>query len=289
VIKSKVISANGQKVILEDNTEITDFDYLFLCTGSRYDLDSLTINQSQSGEKAAKIIRGNEGADYIHAVNDIAKAKRFAVIGSGPVGIEILGELLEKYPKTETVLISADSTIMKRASPNSHEAFYKYLSKKKNLKMILGQRVTEIQGNKIKTDKGATIDADVIFVCTGFKPNTEYAVKGMPQFVDSKGYLKVNEYLQVGDYKTVFGLGDCIDADTEKLGQNILFSHVPKIIKTLQNIEMGEKPVAHKPETRQVLVSIGPKYGIMVTDKKVIAKGWLMGMLKKLLYIMDHV
>lgn len=105
--------------------------------------------------------------------------------------------------------------------------------------MIIGERVVEIKGTQITTDKGRSIDAEVIFACVGLKPNTEYAAKGMPDALDKNGYFKVNKHLQVGKYKTVFAAGDCVDLDYEKVMRNAR-NHVKVILQNILKIEAGD-------------------------------------------------
>lgn len=87
VITSQVISASPEKIILQDNTEIVDFDYLVCCSGVGYDLSLLNIKSTSSDEKQARIVRGHSSVEICNAANDLKKAKRIAVIGGGASNI----------------------------------------------------------------------------------------------------------------------------------------------------------------------------------------------------------
>lgn len=80
---------SSTKVILEDKTEITDFDYLVCCTGSFYDLSILNIKPSTNEKKPLKIINAVSSEDIIKSHQDICNAKKIVIIGAGP-GIEII-------------------------------------------------------------------------------------------------------------------------------------------------------------------------------------------------------
>lgn len=71
-------------MILEDKTEITDFDYLVCCTGSFYDLSFLNIKPSTTDKKPLKIVNAVSSTDIIQSHEDIRNAKKIVVIGAGP-------------------------------------------------------------------------------------------------------------------------------------------------------------------------------------------------------------
>lgn len=133
--------------------------------------------------------------------------------------MEIAGELVVNYPNVETHLISS-TLLLERTCSGAHSTVFKYFSSFKNMKLHLKEKVVEIKGRQITTDKGTVVDADVLFACIGFRPNTECFKQGMSHAIDKYGLLKVNQYFQVADYQHVFAGGDITNISEEKLAQN---------------------------------------------------------------------
>jgi NADH dehydrogenase FAD-containing subunit len=50
-------------------------------------------------------------------MEDITNAKKIAVIGSGPVGVEILGSLVHRFPEKEFHVVCRHEKFMYRAAP----------------------------------------------------------------------------------------------------------------------------------------------------------------------------
>ena len=118
IIIGKVKSISETKIKLENGNEITRFDYLILCTGSKYDLNSLNISDNSN------IVNSMDFYDIQKNHQNIEKSKSICVIGSGPTGTEILGELSTKYPKKEFSIISKSQNPLNRFSKAKVKFFY---------------------------------------------------------------------------------------------------------------------------------------------------------------------
>jgi NADH dehydrogenase FAD-containing subunit len=70
----------------------------------------------------------------------------------------------------------------------------------------------------LNTDKGTSIEADIVLRCTGFKVNADaYRSKLSDKMDHNTGTLKVNTFLQVEEMDDVFAVGDCNNTDELKL------------------------------------------------------------------------
>lgn len=93
----------------------------------------------------------------------------------------------------------------------------------------------------LTTDKGTSIEADLVLRCTGFKVNADaYRSKLSDKMDHNTGTLKVNKYLQVEEMNDVFAVGDCNNTDEMKLGYvagiqggKIILSHQHNFAGTL--------------------------------------------------------
>lgn len=64
----------------------------------------------------------------------------------------------------------------------------------------------------VKTDKGTSLEADIIVKCIGNKINSEAYKSCLSEQTDEKDQLKVNEYFQVEGLENVFAIGDCCNS-----------------------------------------------------------------------------
>ncbi len=82
---------------LDGSTESVAFDYLVICTGSRYAAPGKLMNVRQP--KAA--------VEYFDKLSRaVAKSKSIVVVGGGPVGIELAGELAAEHGKNIKVTLA---------------------------------------------------------------------------------------------------------------------------------------------------------------------------------------
>lgn len=150
--------------------------------GSQYN-PSFTA-QTQTGHKFSSssyqqrptFINPLKPHELVKYESELHNATTITVVGSGSVGVEIAGSFACKYPKSEIVLISSSSKFWERTCPSAHGKITSYFSNKKNLKVMLGQRLQGISGKTVTTHTGYKFDTDVLISCTGFQPNTAFLV-----------------------------------------------------------------------------------------------------------------
>ena len=84
----------------------------------------------------------------------------------------------------------------------------------KGVHLFTGQRVVKLEGDgqgrvtKVITEKG-TIEADVVLLALGFRPNSALA-KDAGLEIGPLGGIAVNEYLQTSD-PDIYSGGDCVE------------------------------------------------------------------------------
>lgn len=249
------------------------FDYLVICSGSTYKMDILNITNS-------KVINSTSSKDIVANFNDLENAKKVTIIGSGPVGIEVTGEILHKYPNKEITIIASHSVFLDRCCPDAHKNITNYFKKYKNLTILLNERVKEIKDNKIITENH-TIESDVTYACIGFKPNTEFMEKNFESCLKKNGTIKVNDFLQMEGYSHIFVGGDVTGIEEEKLAQNAEL-HAELISKNIERSLCKENLGKYVSSTRPLLISIGPHSSIFVYGQKVMMEGYLISLVKSL-------
>ncbi len=95
------------------------------------------------------------------------------------------------------------------------------------------------------TNKGTTINADIIFNCVGGKPRSKFMEKYLPQTLDDKKFIKVNEFLQVEGYEKIFCGGDVCNIPEEKCADRAL-QHADVIAENMKRLVKNKKLKKYK-------------------------------------------
>jgi NADH dehydrogenase FAD-containing subunit len=244
------------------------YDYLVISTGSSY-----------PGCKSIKHTE-KEFKDYFLSLHDkIKQAKSVVVVGGGPVGVELVGELSTTYPDHSITLIHPDQKLVPSGGyqklQNSLESA---LRSRSNVKILFGTRLSSEllkedsfavfpSDKTVKTTDGKVIEADVVFKCFGMKPNSDFMRKySNDSVLDQQGRIHVNEYLQVKGLSNVFAMGDVADVPEVKLAYHagLQVPYVLDNIFALIDSTPNSKPSfkRYPPSTKKILsVPLGKDSG----------------------------
>lgn len=215
-------------VDLETNQERTEtYDKLIYAAGS-WPVDLHFKNQELKNIEICKL--------YQHALKLIEKAddpsiKKVAVVGAGYIGVELAEAYREKGK--EVALIDFLPRVLGNYYDESFTNKLEEAMVQHGVSLHLGQKVSEFLANsngavkQVVTDK-ETIDADLVILCTGFKPNTEL-LPGLNKV--KNGALVVNRKAQTSD-PNIYAIGDCaaiFDAATKTYRHIALATNAVKL------------------------------------------------------------
>eukprot|EP01080_Neovahlkampfia_damariscottae_P008561 gene8561-383_t len=272
LINEEVVSVTEKTITLSNLKEITNFEFLVIATGSYYDLASLNIQK----DCKPTVVSGLSIDNFVDHESKFIDAEKILVVGSGPIGVEILGALVAKYPDKKFATISLHDKYLNRACPDAHEYIMKHFQKL-NVDVHLNTKVTEI-GKTIKTSKNE-IQADVVVACIGFQPNSKL-IK-IPEIIDERGYIKVNKNMQVEGFENIFAIGDVVNVVEEKLAQNAE-KHAQIVLQNIPKVITGEKLVDYILAPRSMLLSLGPNNTLFIQGNSVLFEGFLMSLIKSI-------
>jgi len=148
IIHKTVVEVTADKVIVEGADEPITFDYLVLATGSTY---------PHPGKTSGKESLEDAKARYEETGKKIKDAQKILIVGGGPVGVELAGEIADHYPKKEITLVHSHDKLLQ--GPYSDGLRAKLLGKlQKELKVtvILGEKVQrqdEAENTNIKKEE----------------------------------------------------------------------------------------------------------------------------------------
>lgn len=242
-------------------SEVIDFDYAVLATGSTYN----NAFQPQRGETLEQI-----AANFAAAQAGIKKATSILIAGGGPTGIELAGEIKALYPGKKVTLVTSGAHFTPgEFSPKLGQKLAAQLKAAKvdfhfNTRLDTGTNVTgPIPLTPFSLPKGGSIKSDFLIVAYGTRPNLDLVHAFDPAALSAAGYVRINKAsLQVVGHPSLLAIGDVADTPDGKTAVAAM-GHAAVAAANIVTL-LGGKKTALKPwapQMKAILVSFGPKGG----------------------------
>ncbi len=206
--KAQQIDPQRQLVRLEQSGEEIPYDVLSCNAGSNVPRSRFnTVDNVFAAKPIEGLLRARQ---EIIRLGQTAPLE-IAVVGGGPSGVEIAGNLRQLAGQADlravTIRVFAGRRLMKEL-PDRIGALVRKNFAGRNIEVIEGAYVEEVERGKVHLGDGRTFKADLIFPAVGVEPSPLFAESGLPTGPD--GGLLVNAYLQSTVYPNIFGGGDAI-------------------------------------------------------------------------------
>ncbi|KAF7823200.1 apoptosis-inducing factor-like protein A-like [Senna tora] len=223
LVISSAINLTESEVLTADGHQIP-YDYLVIASGHADPAPkSLTDRLNQ----------------YVSECEKIKAANSILIVGGGPSGVELAGEIAVDFPDKKVTLVHNGPRLMEFIGEKAAD---------KALKWFESKRVEE------------TIEADCHFLCTAKPLGTAWLKDTiLKNDVDANGRIKVDEKLRVGGRNNIFAIGDI--TDTPEIKQGIFAQGqagmVVDNIKLLMKGGKENKMKTYKPHSTMAIVSLG--------------------------------
>ena len=203
LIINEVIDKRGKTLILKNGEEI-GYDKLVFAVGSSCLLPPIK-GLDKEGVFAVK-----KDYDYLSRMKEYAKkSNKIVIIGGGYIGVEMADEFLKEGK--EVYIVEMLDSLLPTTMDHEFGRKAKEILEAAGAKILVGHRVDAILGNKIikgvKLHNGKKLEADMVIIAVGARPNVSLASKFGLAVHPRKGTL-VNEYLRTPE-KDIFAIGDC--------------------------------------------------------------------------------
>lgn len=283
VVLDEITNIDFDKQTLTSENKTYSYDYLILGTGSEpafFGVPGVKENGFTiwSFEDALRIKEHVEHMFRAAAKERNAETRKrmltFVVAGAGFTGVETIGELLE-WKKTlsrnyyidekevSLVLVEALDKILPILNDGLIAKAERYLLKK-NIEVIKGAPITNVEKTNITLKNGSTIQTNTLIWTCGVQASKFAANLGLK--TSRAGRVQTNEFMQSVDYNNVYVVGDNSYLEEEGKG-------LPQIVETalqtsetaVENIAsdmQGKDKKAHKSNYHGLMVSIGSHYAV---------------------------
>jgi NADH oxidase (H2O2-forming) len=203
------VDAETKKVMISDNRQF-NYDKLFLATGSSSFIPPIEGNEL----KGVMTLRGLDDAEKIKAFMTDDTTKKLVFIGAGFITMEIASLVAAANPGVYDITIVE---LFNRPLPlmldkDMADPVTEYLQDK-GINILVGKKVEKILGengnvNGVELASGEKLDADMVFINVGVRPNVKLA-EDMGLQIGKFG-IKVNEFQETSDPHIMAG-GDCVE------------------------------------------------------------------------------
>ncbi|KAJ6160742.1 apoptosis-inducing factor [Penicillium chermesinum] len=230
------------------NGRTIKYDHLVLATGASAtaNLPFKNLGTTEATKDALHILQGR-----------VQKAKTVVIGGSGATGVEVAGEIAFEYKNQKKVtLISSGPIILEQTIPKVSQTAAKIL-KSLDVNIKYNSKVTSTTetadgGQELTLSNGEKFTADLYIPTFGLIPNTSYL---NDRYLNSKGFVIVNDYLKVKGVDDVWAIGDV--SDHERPQFMFADSQSAHLVKNL----LLEETALHKVASPAMGLQIGRKKG----------------------------
>lgn len=198
-----------KKIDTEKNRVFTEngfssaYDKLLIATGS-YPFIPPIKGTEKKGVYAYRTI------DDVWSMVERARYKeKAAVIGGGLLGLEAAKALLDNG--MEVTVVHLLDRLMEQQLDYDSAAVLKKQLEAMGLNFVMGAVTEEIIGDEyakgIRLQSGKYIDADLVIICTGIRPNTDLAKNS--DLMVNRGIV-VNDYMETS-VENIYAVGECVE------------------------------------------------------------------------------
>ncbi|MCB1687145.1 MAG: FAD-dependent oxidoreductase [Halioglobus sp.] len=226
------------------------------------------------------------------AAASVKEARTIVVVGAGPVGAELAGEIAQAYPAKEVHLITDETSLFPQYTPNLAKKLQADFSRL-GVHVHTGKRVEHLESlsepyaGPVTLPGGKRIEADLVFPVIGARPQSALleSLEGVSTATDGRiehdGWMRPTPSLP-----SLFAVGDVL-ASGDAMTIVAISRQVPWLEKTIKTVLAGKSVESCKPYTpwplAPIILPLGPSLGATVLPfgKKGMAVGhWLTSRLK---------
>ncbi len=272
------VTEMSENHLLTDTDESINFDYAVIATGSSYP-------SFQIGKSSSALSLEQRNLHFEQENKKLLKAKNIVIIGGGPVGVELAGEIADYYPDKSVTLIQKSNRLLNGFRQKTSDTANRLLTKV-GVRVLLNDTMEEnSKGEYFTVNSQEMLPADLVYNCVGVTVNTGWLSQRLANSLNDRGHLMVDEFLRVENHQHIFAIGDCSNIKEAKLGY-LADIQGEAVAKNMLRLVKGKKLKAYKTNPDVVLVPTGRKSGLVQLPFAVTTLKLLVNMKQKDLFIL---
>lgn len=200
--------------VLAINPDVKQVDVLNELTGEQYSLSYDKLILSPGASPVVPPIPGIERAHTLRTVEDVtvianrvnSTPKSAVVIGGGFIGLEIAENL--RHKDIPTTIVEAAPQVLAPLDPEMATLVAKELTKN-GVQLFLGTSVTEVTSDSVILASGEKLDAELVIMAIGVRPDTSLASKAGLR-VGARGGIEVDQFNRTSNHD-IYAVGDAAE------------------------------------------------------------------------------
>ncbi len=256
VVRERAVEVDAGRVVLSSGEQL-DPDYLVLASGSSYPYPA----KSDTDDTRAAISR------YRQSHEELARAGRILIVGAGPTGLELAGEIDARWPEKRITILEPEPDIL--AGPYKQELRdeVRRQLEQRGVAFVVGDALAAEPASPpatfgpfaVPTSAGRTIEADIWFRCYGLRPVSDYLSGDLAGTRQPDGSIEVTQTLQVQGQPDVFALGDVAAADLKGAGRASRQAEI--VVANIRALAEGSELQNYEPSPPAIVIPLGPTGG----------------------------
>lgn len=211
--KAIKIIPESQQVLIQDmnnsRATLVEYDKLVIATGAR------PIIPPIENVELKNVFTVRHIEDGIAIREQALKSKHVTIVGSGFIGLELIEAFVELGLKVTVVEFAP--TIAPVFDDDISELILEQLKSISDgrFEILTSELVTELCPNengevaRVKTGTGKEFSTDMVIICTGVRPNVEFA-REAGVAIGETGAIKVNKHMHT-NLPHIYACGDCAE------------------------------------------------------------------------------
>lgn len=193
-----------EKYVMTSSGEKIEYDKLLLATGST----PRQLERPGHNLEGVCTLRTPSQANYLFKQS---RDKNVVIIGGSFIGMEVAGALVGTSKRV--TVVDRNPVIFQSSFGKEVGTIIWRMHKEKGVEFVMEDSVdcfkgTEGRVTSVVLSSGQELEADLVLVGAGAKPNTQ-SVSAVPGLLDSGGYVHVDEYMKSG-LDSVWAAGDIV-------------------------------------------------------------------------------
>ncbi|MFX1304025.1 MAG: NAD(P)/FAD-dependent oxidoreductase [Promethearchaeota archaeon] len=200
----KNIQPESKKILVD--SESIDYDKLLIAGGGHVDMPAIK-GIDKEGIFTFKTLNDT---DAIYNWLNTQKPKKAVVLGGGFVGLDAAEGLKKK--NIDVTIVEILDRVLPRMLDKEMSDITKKILEKNDINLFLENNISKIIGkkrvNSVKLADGTVLDADLVIIATGIKPNLDFL---RDSGIKTNSGIIINEYLET-NIPNIYAAGDITES-----------------------------------------------------------------------------